>query len=123
MLKHEGCSTKEINDVLYPDKSHPLIDFIWHAKTLGIHPATLLVAAVALLVVIAIGILAMSYGDGFASLIGGKFGKLNYKILGDEKSYIGSSIMFIFTFIIMIIALLFYKINITYGISRFFNEG
>lgn len=31
---------------------------------------------------IAIGIVAMSYGDGFASLFGTKFGKRKYKIFG-----------------------------------------
>lgn len=63
--------------------------------------------------IIAIGILAMSYGDGFASLIGMKFGKRKYNILGDEKSYIGSIAMFIFTFITMIIALIYYNVSIT----------
>jgi len=58
--------------------------------------------------VIAIGILAMSYGDGVASLIGNKFGKKKYQIFEDVKSYIGSYSMFVFTFIIMIVALMFY---------------
>jgi dolichol kinase len=65
------------------------------------------------MVVIAIGILAMSYGDGLASIIGIKFGMKKYKILGDQKSYVGSFSMFIFTFITMIIALLYYNIAIT----------
>lgn len=60
-------------------------------------------------VIIAIGILAMSYGDGFASLIGIKYGKKKYKIFKDMKSYIGSAAMFVFTFFLMIIALLFYQ--------------
>ena len=65
--------------------------------------------------VIAIGILAMSYGDGLASLIGIKFGKKKYQIFEDVKSYIGSYAMFTFTFIMMIIALLFYgKLSLTY---------
>jgi phytol kinase len=66
------------------------------------------------MVVIAIGILAMSYGDGLASIIGIKFGKKKYKILGDQKSYIGSFAMFIFTFITTIVALFYYNIAITY---------
>jgi len=65
------------------------------------------------MVVIAIGILAMSYGDGFASLIGVKFGKRKYKAFGDEKSYIGSSAMFFFTFISTLIAILYYNISVT----------
>ncbi len=62
--------------------------------------------------IIAIGILAMSYGDGFASLLGMKFGKRTYNIWGDEKSYIGSIMMLIFTFVMTIIALQFYGISI-----------
>lgn len=65
------------------------------------------------MVVIAIGILAMSYGDGFASLIGLKYGKTKYKIFGDEKSYVGSIAMFIMTFITTVVAILYYGILIT----------
>ena len=65
--------------------------------------------------VIAIGILAMSYGDGLASIIGIKFGKKKYQIFEDVKSYIGSYAMFTFTFIMMIVALLFYgKLSLNY---------
>ena len=60
------------------------------------------------MVVIAIAIFAMSYGDGFASLLGMKFGKRKYKIFGDQKSYFGSISMFIFTFIMIVIAFLYY---------------
>jgi len=66
------------------------------------------------MVVIAIGILAMSYGDGFASIIGSKFGKRKFNIFGDEKSYIGSFSMFVFTLITMIVAVLFYEISLTF---------
>jgi len=67
--------------------------------------------------VIAIGILAMSYGDGLASLIGIKFGKKKYQIFEDTKSYVGSYAMFTFTFVMMIIALLFYgKLSLTYEV-------
>ena len=65
------------------------------------------------MVIIAIGILAMSYGDGFASIIGLKFGKTKYKVFGDKKSYIGSFAMFVFTFITTIVAILYYEISIT----------
>lgn len=68
------------------------------------------------MVVIAIGILAMSYGDGFASVIGLKYGKKKFNVFGDKKSYIGSAAMFIITFITMIIALLYYNILITFFI-------
>lgn len=66
------------------------------------------------MVVVAIAIFAMSYGDGFASIIGIKYGKKKYNLFGDEKSYVGSTAMFIFTFILTIIALLYYQITITY---------
>jgi phytol kinase len=65
------------------------------------------------MVIIAIGILAMSYGDGFASIIGLKFGKTKYKVFGDKKSYVGSFAMFVFTFITTIVAILYYEISIT----------
>jgi len=65
------------------------------------------------MVVIAIAILAMSYGDGFASVIGLKFGKKKYNVFGDEKSYIGSFAMLVFTFITTVIALLYYGIEIS----------
>ena len=68
------------------------------------------------MVVIAIGILAMSYGDGFASIFGVKFGKNKYKIFGEEKSYVGSIAMFIFTFATIIIAILYYEITITFNL-------
>jgi len=64
-------------------------------------------------VIIAIGILAMSYGDGFASLIGAKYGKKIYQIYKDKKSYIGSFTMFIFSFIMFIVALFFYNIDLS----------
>ena len=65
------------------------------------------------MVVIAIGIIAMSYGDGFASIFGSKYGLRKYNIFGDEKSYIGSISMFIFTFSMMIIALFFYDVDLS----------
>ena len=64
------------------------------------------------MVVIAIGILAMSYGDGFASIIGSKYGLKKYNLFGDEKSYIGSISMFIFTYFMIFLAVLFYNIEI-----------
>ena len=68
------------------------------------------------MVVIAIGILSMSYGDGFASIFGIRYGKKKYQVFGDEKSYVGSLAMFAFTFITMIIALFFYNITIDLNI-------
>ncbi len=65
------------------------------------------------MVIIAIGILAMSYGDGFASVIGVRFGKKKYNVFGDEKSYVGSFAMFVFTFITTIVALVYYGIPLS----------
>ena len=71
------------------------------------------------MVVIAIGILAMSYGDGFASVIGSKYGLKKYNLFGDEKSYVGSFSMFIFTYFMMLVAILFYGIEFSYTILLF----
>jgi len=63
--------------------------------------------------IIAIGILAMSYGDGFASVIGMKYGKHTYTIFDDTKSLEGSIAMFFFTLLLFIIALFYYQITFT----------
>ncbi|MEM1672400.1 MAG: SEC59/DGK1/VTE5 family protein [Archaeoglobaceae archaeon] len=44
---------------------------------------------------ISMGIVAMSYGDGFASLIGTKYGKRKFSIFGATKSLEGSLAMFL----------------------------
>ncbi|HHH77737.1 MAG TPA: phosphatidate cytidylyltransferase [Thermoplasmatales archaeon] len=62
--------------------------------------------------VIAIGIVAMSYGDGFASLIGTRFGKRKYNILGDWKSVEGSLTMFFFVVAVSAIALMYYAVPV-----------
>jgi phytol kinase len=64
-------------------------------------------------VIIAIGILAMSYGDGLASLIGIRYGKRKYCVFKDTKSYVGSLAMLVFTFLLMVVALLYYSIPLT----------
>lgn len=69
------------------------------------------------MIVIAVGILAMSYGDGLASLIGVKYGKRKYSIFGDKKSYIGSFAMFLFTFVMMTVAILIYKTIFSYELT------
>jgi dolichol kinase len=68
------------------------------------------------LIIIALGIIAMSYGDGLASVFGLKFGKQKYNIFGDEKSYIGSIAMFLFTFLMMIIVILIYATIFSYDL-------
>jgi phytol kinase len=63
--------------------------------------------------IIAMGILAMSYGDGLASLLGIKYGKLKYTVFKDTKSYVGSIAMFVCTFLLLVVALLFYQVPVT----------
>jgi dolichol kinase len=60
--------------------------------------------------IIAVGIAAMSYGDGMASLIGIKYGKRKYNITGDVKSVEGSVTMFLVLLITLGIVLIFYGI-------------
>lgn len=48
----------------------------------------------------ALGILIMGYGDGFAAIIGKKFGRQKFHVLGNEKTIEGSLAMFAFSFII-----------------------
>ncbi len=64
--------------------------------------------------IIAIGILAMSYGDGLASLIGSRFGKKKYVVMRDERSYVGSATMFLCTFVLLVIAVLFYAVSLSF---------
>ena len=47
--------------------------------------------------IVALAIVPMVYGDGFAALIGQKFGRIKYKVLGGTKSLEGSLTMFVVT--------------------------
>jgi dolichol kinase len=58
--------------------------------------------------IIGVGIAAMSYGDGMASLIGMKYGKIKYNIFGDTKSLEGSITMFLVLLVTLWIVLTFY---------------
>ena len=60
--------------------------------------------------IIAVGIAAMSYGDGMAALIGEKFGKHKYNIFGDKKSFEGSITMFLVLIVTLGIVLAYYNI-------------
>lgn len=59
--------------------------------------------------IIAVGIAAMSYGDGMAALIGTRFGKRKYNIFGETKSIEGSVAMYISLISVMWIALNYYN--------------
>jgi len=64
--------------------------------------------------VIAVGIVAMSYGDGFAALIGKRFGKHEYNIFGETKTIEGSLAMFLVLIAALWIALNYYIVFIGY---------
>ncbi len=54
----------------------------------------------------AIGILVMTWGDGFAALIGQRFGRHSYELWGMKKSWEGSSAMAIISFFVCALILL-----------------
>jgi phytol kinase len=62
--------------------------------------------------IIAVGIAAMSYGDGMASLIGMKYGKTKYNVFGDTKSIEGSLTMFLVLIVTLGIVLTYYNVPI-----------
>jgi phytol kinase len=62
--------------------------------------------------IIAVGIAAMSYGDGMAALMGEKFGKHKFKIFGDKKSFEGSISMFLVLIVTLWVVLFFYNVSI-----------
>ncbi|MCX8172337.1 MAG: SEC59/DGK1/VTE5 family protein [Archaeoglobaceae archaeon] len=57
---------------------------------------------------ISMGIVAMSYGDGFASLIGTKYGKKKFSIFGATKSLEGSIGMLTATLVMFVVIELYY---------------
>ena len=60
--------------------------------------------------IIAVGIAAMSYGDGMASLVGERIGKRKYNIFGDPKSIEGSLAMFLVLIATLWIVLSYYAV-------------
>lgn len=60
--------------------------------------------------IIAVGIAAMSYGDGMASLVGEKIGKHKYNITGDTKSLEGSLTMFLVLIVTLGVVLSYYHV-------------
>jgi dolichol kinase len=62
--------------------------------------------------IIAIGMLTLSYGDGFAFLIGNKYGKKKNLFFKESKSYLGTLSMFIFTIIAILVSLYYYNISL-----------
>jgi dolichol kinase len=62
--------------------------------------------------IIAVGIAAMSYGDGFAALIGERYGKHKFKISSDTKSVEGSLGMFLVLMVSLFIVLIYFNVTI-----------
>lgn len=62
---------------------------------------------------IGVGILAMSYGDGFASIIGVRFGRHSFQIFRDKKSFEGSLAMFLTTMPMLLVNVVFYSLPVT----------
>ncbi|MEM7552548.1 MAG: diacylglycerol/polyprenol kinase family protein [Cyanobacteria bacterium P01_A01_bin.84] len=54
----------------------------------------------------ALGIMIMAWGDGFAAIIGRRFGKHKYEVLGTQKSWEGSLTMAVISYIISFLILL-----------------
>jgi phytol kinase len=63
--------------------------------------------------IIAVGIAAMSYGDGMASLVGMNYGKIKYNVTGDDKSVEGSLTMFVVLLVTLWIVLTYYGVPAT----------
>lgn len=60
--------------------------------------------------IIAVGIAAMSYGDGMASLVGERIGKHKYNLTGDTKSLEGSLAMFLVLILALGVVLGYYNV-------------
>jgi len=59
--------------------------------------------------VVAAGVMPMTWGDAFASLIGVRWGRHRYEVLGSRRSWEGSAAMFVFsllaTFLVLLVGL------------------
>jgi dolichol kinase len=59
--------------------------------------------------VVGVGIIPMAYGDGMASIIGKRFGKIKYKVAA-EKSLEGSAAMFLFSLVGLFISIAYFSV-------------
>lgn len=59
-----------------------------------------------------LGVMVMTWGDGFAAIIGRRFGKRKYKILGSEKSWEGSLAMYLISWIVVSLMLIIVEGNL-----------
>ena len=60
-----------------------------------------------------IGLLALSYGDGFAALAGKRFNYVPFEIWGNKKTLSGSIAMFLVTFVSVSIYLCITQLQVT----------
>lgn len=63
------------------------------------------------------GILAMGYGDGFAAVVGVRYGKHEFKILGYKKSLEGTLTVFLICSALAYVIMMVLGINNSFGIS------
>ncbi len=61
-----------------------------------------------LLWIVALAIVPLVYGDGFAALVGGKWGRIKYHIFGGEKTLAGSLAMLAVTAVLSVFVWVFY---------------
>ena len=62
-----------------------------------------------LLWIVAMAIVPLVYGDGFAALVGGKWGKIKYHVFGGEKTVVGSLAMLSVTAVLSVFVWVFYS--------------
>jgi len=68
--------------------------------------------------IVALAIVPLVYGDGFAALIGAKFGKIKYHVFGGEKSLEGSLSMFVVTTVMSVFVWMVFT-TIGYSMPQF----
>ncbi len=66
----------------------------------------------------AVGILVMSWGDGFAALVGQRWGKHGYELMGNKKSWEGSIAMLVVSYIVTLIILTIATPNFSIDLSN-----
>ncbi len=62
-----------------------------------------------LLWIVALAIVPLVYGDGFAALVGGKWGNIKYHVFGGEKTVVGSLAMLSVTAVLSVFVWVFYS--------------
>ena len=68
--------------------------------------------------IVALAIVPLVYGDGFAALIGQKFGKVKYTVFGGTKSLEGSLTMFVITSVMSVFVWMVFT-SIGYSMPEF----